>query len=214
MSGRRSQAASTLSRLSIGSPMPMNTQWSMAVHATEAKRLLDDLRGTQIATELHLARSAERAGQRTARLRGDADRVAPVAIAHQYRLQGPPVGGREQGLDRTVARASLLAQLEARERDVLAQRTHAAGRAGSSSARSPRRPWRPTPTPGARGRGLAVRGAAFDRGALGPYPLSLQPMRLAKYLAHAGVASRRAAETHDRRRTGDRRRASRARSRA
>ena len=27
-SGRRSQAASTLSRFSIGSPMPMNTQWS------------------------------------------------------------------------------------------------------------------------------------------------------------------------------------------
>ena len=29
MSGRRSQAASTLSRFSIGSPMPMNTQWSI-----------------------------------------------------------------------------------------------------------------------------------------------------------------------------------------
>ncbi len=29
-SGRRSQAASTLSRFSIGSPMPMKTQWSIA----------------------------------------------------------------------------------------------------------------------------------------------------------------------------------------
>ena len=28
MSGRRSHAASTFSRFSIGSPMPMNTQWS------------------------------------------------------------------------------------------------------------------------------------------------------------------------------------------
>ena len=29
MSGRRSQAASTLSRFISGSPMPMNTQWSI-----------------------------------------------------------------------------------------------------------------------------------------------------------------------------------------
>ena len=30
MSGSRSHAASTLSRFIIGSPMPMNTQWSIA----------------------------------------------------------------------------------------------------------------------------------------------------------------------------------------
>ncbi len=47
MSGRRSHTASTLSRFSSGSPMPMKTQWSIAsmrLKCNAWSRILDALR--------------------------------------------------------------------------------------------------------------------------------------------------------------------------
>ena len=90
-SGRRSAGASTLSRFIIGSPMPMNTQWSTSADPAEVERLVEDLRRGQVAPELHLPGGAERAGQRAARLRGEAERAPAVAVAHQHRLDRPPV---------------------------------------------------------------------------------------------------------------------------
>jgi len=87
----------------------------------EVERLIEDLRGGQVAPELHLAGGAERAGQRAARLGGEADRAAPVAIAHQYGLDGPRVVRAEQVLDGAVRRVRLTLDGEGRERDVVAQ---------------------------------------------------------------------------------------------
>ena len=84
--GSRAHASSTASRFIIGSPMPMNTAWSTCAGAAEVQRLVEDLRGGQVAAEAHLTGGAERAGQRAARLRGQAQRPAAVAIAHQHRL--------------------------------------------------------------------------------------------------------------------------------
>ena len=149
----------------------------------------------QVAREAHAAGRAERARQRAARLRGDADRAPPVAVAHQHRLQRPPVGGREQRLDGAVARACLARAASGSRTAARAPAPRAARRAGRSSPHSPRRPAPPTPTPGGResaarrGRRASCRAAARSM-----RRLWLQQMRLAKYLAHAGVASRRAAE--------------------
>ena len=65
MSGRRSQAASTLSRFMSGSPMPMNTAWLQAPGAGSAE-LVEDLGRREIAAEAHRARGAEGAGQQAA----------------------------------------------------------------------------------------------------------------------------------------------------
>ena len=43
-SGRRVHASRTASRFSIGSPMPMNTQWFTASDTPEMERLVEDLR--------------------------------------------------------------------------------------------------------------------------------------------------------------------------
>src|SRR5919112_1786304 len=48
--------------------------------------LVEDLGRGQVAAELHRAGGAERAGERAAGLRGDADRAPAVAIAHQHGL--------------------------------------------------------------------------------------------------------------------------------
>ncbi len=84
--------------------------------AAEVQRLVEDLVGAQVAAELHLAGGAEAAGQRAAGLRGEADRAAPVAIAHQDRLERAPVGGQEEGLDGAVVGACLRLEGEGRER--------------------------------------------------------------------------------------------------
>ena len=88
----------------------------------EMQRLVEDLGGGQVPAEAHRARRAERAGQRAARLRGDADRAAPVAIAHEHRLHGVAVLRAEERLDRAVARFGLCGRLEGRERHLLGQR--------------------------------------------------------------------------------------------
>ena len=184
--------------------------------AAEVQHLVEDLRGGQVAAEAHRPGRAERAGQRAARLRGDADRAAPVAVAHQHRLDGAAVGGVEERLDGAVARRAprrrARASRTARARpSSRAQRRREVGHrlVAGRAARGPA-----PHLPGAEG-GLAelgqrrveqrqvhapmvAAGAARPasprrRGRAGPRRVRTQ-MRLAKYLAHAGVASRRAAE--------------------
>ncbi len=95
---------------------------AVALHAVEVKRLVDDLRGRQVAREFHLAGGAEGARQRAARLRGEADRASTVAVAHQHGLERSPVGCREQRLDGAVARTGLVLQAQARERQLAGER--------------------------------------------------------------------------------------------
>ena len=163
--------------------------------AAEVQHLVEDLGRGQVAPEAHRARGAERARQRAAGLRGDADGAAAVAVAHQHGLDRPAVARAEQRLDRAVARVRLVGELPA-------SRT---ARARSSCARSARGQvghrrvarrarGRPAPhLPRAEARAGRARRAS-RRGAPGPWPYGGSAMRLAKYLAHAGVASRRAAE--------------------
>ena len=90
--------------------------------APEMKHLVQDLRRGQIAAEGHRAGGAEGAGQRTARLRRDADGPPPVAVAHQHRLDGVPVRGAEERLHGAVAGAGLGHEIERRERNALVER--------------------------------------------------------------------------------------------
>jgi len=64
----------------------------------EMERLVEDLRGGQVAAEAHRAGCAERAGQRAAGLARHAQGAATVAVAHQDGLDGTPVMGLEQSL--------------------------------------------------------------------------------------------------------------------
>ena len=75
----------------MGSPMPMNTRWSTRLDAAEVQHLVEDLRRAEVAAEPHRAGGAERAGERAARLGGDADGAAAVAVAHEHGLHA---GGR------------------------------------------------------------------------------------------------------------------------
>ena len=195
-SGSRSQASSTLSRFSSGSPMPMNTAWLTGSLAAEVQRLVEDLRGGQVAAELHPPGGAEGAGQRAARLAGQAQRAAPVAVAHQHGLQRPAVVGAQQRLLGAVGGQRLVLEAQRGQRHLvgerLAQRRGHVGHllVGGGAARGPL-----PHLAGAEG-GLAAVGEGALQAARGPRPASLRlpAMRLAKYLAHAGVASRRAAE--------------------
>ena len=120
-SGRRSQAASTWSRFIIGSPMPMKTTWSTASMRRKCSawsRISDAVR---LRPNFIAPGRAERAGQRAARLRGQAQRAAPVAVAHEHRLDRASVGGVKQRLHRAVARVRLLDDGERRERDLVGQ---------------------------------------------------------------------------------------------
>ena len=105
----------------------------------------------QVAAELHRAGGAERARQRAAGLRGDADRAAAVAVAHQHGLDGAAVVGVEQRLDRAVGRVRLVRELERGERDLGGEPLAQRGRAGRSSPRSRARRWPSSATPGGRG---------------------------------------------------------------
>ena len=194
-SGSRSQAASTASRFSSGSPIPMNTQWSTRSRRRKCSAWSRISEGVRLRANLIAPGGAEGAGQRAARLRGEADRAPPVSIAHQHRLQRPPVGGGEQRLHRAVAARHLAAHLQARERhlprELLAQRPRQVGhRLIPRRARG-----RPPPHLGGAEARLARSARVSSQKLLRSISLSLQPMRLAKHLAHAGVASRRAAET-------------------
>ena len=91
-----STAASTRSRLSSGSPIPMNTMFGQPLAVGgQAPRgmadLVDDLGGLEVAPEPELAGRAERAADRAAGLARDAQRVpltAPGAcrVVHQDRF--------------------------------------------------------------------------------------------------------------------------------
>ncbi len=83
--------------------------------APEVERLVDDLRRGQVSAEAHRAGRAERARERAARLRGEAQRSAAVAVAHEHRFDGMPVRGIEEHLYRPVARFALGDELEGRE---------------------------------------------------------------------------------------------------
>ncbi len=88
--------------------MPIiTTLWTRAPSLSRRRRastheLLDDLAGREVAAEPHRAGRAERARERTARLRGQADRAA-VAVPHRDRLDRVAVGGAQPQLDRAVS---------------------------------------------------------------------------------------------------------------
>ena len=84
----------------------------------EMERLVKDLPRRQVAAERHRPRRAERAGQRTPGLRGQAERAAPVAVPHQDRLDRMPVVRPEQRLHSPVARLALRLDHERRERNL------------------------------------------------------------------------------------------------
>ncbi len=136
--------------------------------AAEVQRLVEDLIGAEVAAELHLAGGAEGAGQRAARLRGEADRATAVAEAHQHRLDRAPVGGVEERLDGAVVGLRLGLQRERRERhrrgEPLAQRRRQVGHLlVGPRARAP-----PTPRPGRRGRRARRRRRACSRAGRDP----------------------------------------------
>jgi hypothetical protein len=87
------------------------------LRAPEVEGLVEDFGARQVAAKGHLAGRAERPGERATRLRGDADRASPVAIAHQHRLDGFAVRGAEERLDGAVARLRLALDSQGRERD-------------------------------------------------------------------------------------------------
>ncbi len=87
----------------------------------EVQRLVEDLRRRQVAPEAHRARRAERAGQRAAGLRREAERAAPVAVAHENRLDRVPVVRVEEHLHGPVARLALRDDLQRRERHRLGE---------------------------------------------------------------------------------------------
>ena len=165
--------------------------------AAEVQHLVEDLRRRQVAAELHRPGRAERARQRAARLRGDADRAAPVAVAHQHGLDRAPVGGAEQRLDRAVGGVRLVDERRA-SRTARARPARARSAAGHVGHRvvARRAGGRPAPhLAGAEARAAELGQRVASEQRERPRRLWWQrSMRLAKYLAHAGVASRRAAE--------------------
>ena len=134
-SGSRRDAAEHVVEVHHRLAHPHEHQVVDRLDAAEVQDLVEDLRGGQVAAELHRAGRAERARQRAARLRGDADRAAAVAVAHQHRLDGAAVVGVEQRLDRAVARVRLVQQRQRGVRDLARQlaRARGAGRSVISS---------------------------------------------------------------------------------
>ena len=116
-SGRRRAAASTGVDVQHRLAHPHEDGMVDRLEPAEVQRLVDDLPLAQVAAEAHLAGGAERARERAARLRRDAHRPPPVAVAHQHRLDRMTVDGVEQRLDRAVARVRLVHELERGERN-------------------------------------------------------------------------------------------------
>ena len=125
-SGSRRAAASTWSRFIIGSPIPMNTRWSTGSMRRKCSTWSRISLAVRLRPNFIAPGRAERARQRAARLRGDADGAAAVAVAHQHGLDGAAVVGVEQRLDRAVGGVRLVDELERGERHLggqpLAQR--------------------------------------------------------------------------------------------
>ena len=109
----------------------------------EVERLVDDLRRREVAPEAHLPGRAERARERAAGLRGDADRAPSVAVAHEHGLDRMAVGGAEERLHRAVRCLRLALDRERRERHLVGERLpEAGGQVGHRvvAGRAPRRP--------------------------------------------------------------------------
>ena len=87
------------------------------LETAEVERLVEDLGRGQIPPERHLAGCAERARQRAAGLRREAERAAPVAVAHEHGFDRVAVGGREQRLHGAVPRGALGLDGQGRERN-------------------------------------------------------------------------------------------------
>src|SRR5581483_1339702 len=81
------------------------------------QRLIYDLRRREVSPEGHLARRTELTCQRAARLGGEAQRAASVAIAHEHRLHRMAVARAKERFDRAVAGLPLELNREGRERD-------------------------------------------------------------------------------------------------
>ena len=121
-SGSRSQAPSTASRLSIGSPMPMNTQWSIGPRRRKCSAWsrisdADRLRAKRIepvAQKVHVSGHPDCEDRHTER-RPSRKRISTAS-------SGCPSRGREQGLDGAVARpAAWPSSSQARERHLARQ---------------------------------------------------------------------------------------------
>ena len=136
--------------------------------AAEVQHLVEDLARRQVAAELHRARRAERARQRAAGLRGDADRAAPVAVAHQHGLDGAAVVRVEERLDGAVGAVRLVRRARATRTAPRRPAARAARPGGRSSRRSRARRWPSSATPGGRGRRARRRRPACRRAARGP----------------------------------------------
>jgi hypothetical protein len=89
--------------------------------AAEVERLVEDLGLRQVASELHAAGRAERAGERAARLRAQAQAAPAVAIAHEDGLDGPPIVGAEEGLLGAVAGLGVELEVERAEWNLAGQ---------------------------------------------------------------------------------------------
>ena len=170
-----STAARTRSRLSSGSPIPMNTtfvsRWPSAARRRAAcADLVDDLGRLEVAGEAELAGRAERAADRAARLARDAQGVALALgaagrVVHQDRLdrgRRPTAGGApSRSGRRRTARVSVSSTVSKRNAAASAsrsggrQRPDVVERGGVVAATRRRRPG---------GRGTAGRSRAVEPG--------------------------------------------------
>ena len=158
-------AATTLSKLASGSPMPIITTLVIGARpvldprrgdavgeqrAVGVPQLADDLAGREVAVEALLAGRAERAVERAARLRRDAQRAA-VVLGDVDRLDRVAVADVEQPLARAVGRGGVADDrgpaIVASRRERLAQRL---ARGRSSRRRRRRTAGAPSATPAAR----------------------------------------------------------------
>ena len=138
-------------------------------------------------------RTCTSAGSPTART-GTASAGRPGSASAPPRAAGRR-RSRSSALTVPSLRASSRSSVRRRERHVVGQLGAQREPAGPSSRRSDARRARPTSTPGRRDSGLAELGSASAASsALIHAAMVPGAVRLAKYLATAGVASRRAAE--------------------
>jgi hypothetical protein len=89
--------------------------------ASEVQGLVDDLRRGEVPAEAHVSGRAERAGKWTARLRREAERASPIAVAHEHGFDRVALMRTEKRLHRPVARLRLVRELQGRERHDLRQ---------------------------------------------------------------------------------------------
>ena len=196
----------------------MNTRWSTRLDAAEVQDLVEDLRGGQVAAEPHRAGGAERAGERAAGLRGDADGAPPVAVAHQHGLDRAAVGVRNSALTVPSAACASSATVERGERHARVELgAQAGGKVGHGLVAAGAR-GRPAPDLARAEGGLAEVGERLVEQARGPwgrraaYGGSADAPRQVPRPRRRRVAPRRRAARV--RRPRDRRRRGRARPRA